>query len=125
MPVGHEDGVVTVAFNPARRPDDLAGQDALEHLVVAVRPHQHQGAAELGAARGGGIHGLQRVPSPLHRHAEIAALAGFGRAIGCQLVAEGVESALELQALRELGIARAQGYHLGRPAPLAEQLKRL
>jgi EAL domain-containing protein (putative c-di-GMP-specific phosphodiesterase class I) len=34
-------------------------------------------------------------------------------------VAEGVETAEQLESLRTLGHRWAQGYHLGRPAPLA------
>jgi EAL domain-containing protein (putative c-di-GMP-specific phosphodiesterase class I) len=43
------------------------------------------------------------------------------------VVAEGVETAEQLGALRELGCDLAQGYHLGRPAPgdaLRERLAR-
>jgi diguanylate cyclase (GGDEF)-like protein len=39
--------------------------------------------------------------------------------VGLPLVAEGVETEAQLEALRELGCAFAQGYHLGRPGPLA------
>jgi EAL domain-containing protein (putative c-di-GMP-specific phosphodiesterase class I) len=39
--------------------------------------------------------------------------------LGLPLVAEGVETAEQLEALRDLGCAFAQGYHLGRPGPLA------
>ena len=35
------------------------------------------------------------------------------------IVAEGVEPAEKFEALRALGCRWAQGYHLGRPAPLA------
>ena len=40
--------------------------------------------------------------------------------IGLQVVAEGVETALQLDELRGLGCDFVQGYHLGRPAPAAE-----
>ena len=33
-------------------------------------------------------------------------------------VAEGVEDAATLDLLRDLGVDRAQGYHIARPAPL-------
>jgi EAL domain-containing protein (putative c-di-GMP-specific phosphodiesterase class I) len=39
--------------------------------------------------------------------------------LGLPLVAEGVETETQLVALRDLGCAYAQGYHLGRPGPLA------
>ena len=34
------------------------------------------------------------------------------------IVAEGIETAGELAALRELGVRYGQGFHLARPAPL-------
>ncbi|HEY0953667.1 MAG TPA: EAL domain-containing protein [Roseateles sp.] len=49
------------------------------------------------------------------RRALAAALCGFAAETGCGIVAEGVETEAELQAVRALGIAKAQGYHLGRP----------
>lgn len=49
------------------------------------------------------------------RRALAAALCGFARETGCCIVAEGVETQAELEAVRALGIAKAQGYHLGRP----------
>lgn len=52
------------------------------------------------------------------RRALAAALMGFARATGSKVVAEGVETASELSALRELGINKAQGYFLGKPMPL-------
>lgn len=48
----------------------------------------------------------------------IETLCGFARRAGADVVAEGIESADELRALRELGIMVGQGYHLGRPGDL-------
>lgn len=45
----------------------------------------------------------------------VDATARFAKMNGIQLIAEGVESAAELNTLRELGIELAQGYLLGRP----------
>jgi EAL domain-containing protein (putative c-di-GMP-specific phosphodiesterase class I) len=45
-------------------------------------------------------------------------MAGFARDTGCRVIAEGVETAGELAALRTIGIELAQGYLLGRPLPL-------
>lgn len=47
-----------------------------------------------------------------------AALITFADAIGSSVVAEGVETHGELEALRALGVTRVQGYLLGRPGPL-------
>jgi EAL domain-containing protein (putative c-di-GMP-specific phosphodiesterase class I) len=44
-----------------------------------------------------------------------AALIQLARTLGYGTIAEGVETAAEMESLRSLGCARAQGYHLGRP----------
>ena len=56
------------------------------------------------------------------RHALVGALTRFAAETGSQVVAEGVETAGELAAVRDLGVACVQGYLLGRPAPLADLL---
>lgn len=53
-----------------------------------------------------------------------AALVGFGCEIGAAIVAEGVETQEELDALNALDVPYAQGYFLDRPAPLDEILSR-
>ena len=45
------------------------------------------------------------------------ALASFARSTGAEIIAEGVETEGELQALKELDVDLAQGYLLARPAP--------
>lgn len=52
------------------------------------------------------------------RRAMVSGLAYFATETGCELIAEGIETDAELQALRELGILLGQGYLLGRPAPV-------
>jgi EAL domain-containing protein (putative c-di-GMP-specific phosphodiesterase class I)/DNA-binding response OmpR family regulator len=49
-------------------------------------------------------------------------LVSLGREIGAMVVAEGIETSEELDAVRKLGVDGAQGYFLGRPAapPLDE-----
>lgn len=47
-----------------------------------------------------------------------AALIRFAEETGSKIVAEGVETNAELQVLRELKVNKAQGYLLGRPAPI-------
>ena len=51
------------------------------------------------------------------RGALIAAMVGYARQTGGHIVAEGVETAAELDTLVALGVGLIQGYHLGRPAP--------
>ena len=55
----------------------------------------------------------------------IEGLISLGRAMGCVVVAEGVESAAQAALLAELGCRFAQGYHFYRPMPLAELLSLL
>jgi EAL domain-containing protein (putative c-di-GMP-specific phosphodiesterase class I) len=52
------------------------------------------------------------------RRALASSLVSFAREINAQLIAEGVETAEELETIRALGIAFGQGYHLARPQPL-------
>lgn len=54
------------------------------------------------------------------RRALASALTVFAREVGCRIIAEGVETASELAALRAIGIEKAQGYFLGRSTPLAD-----
>ena len=44
----------------------------------------------------------------------------LGRSLGMRTVAEGIENAVQLTALREMGCDFAQGYYLSRPLPAAE-----
>lgn len=63
------------------------------------------------------------IQDDLARHALAAALVHFGRETKSQILAEGVETAVELEALRKLGVETAQGYYLGRPMPYVEARK--
>jgi EAL domain-containing protein (putative c-di-GMP-specific phosphodiesterase class I) len=48
----------------------------------------------------------------------VALAAGFGQ----RTIAEGVENEATLALLRELGVDLAQGFHIGRPAPLSSKV---
>lgn len=61
------------------------------------------------------VHRIDRDPA---RQALIVAMVHFAGQVTCQLIAEGVETAAERRTLRTLGIGLAQGYLLGRPAPI-------
>jgi diguanylate cyclase (GGDEF)-like protein len=50
-------------------------------------------------------------PSPL-----VAGIVGLAHGLGLRVVAEGIETPGQLQAMRRIGCDRAQGYLLGRPA---------
>jgi diguanylate cyclase (GGDEF)-like protein len=45
----------------------------------------------------------------------VAGIVGLGHGLGLRVVAEGVETSAQLQALRDMGCERAQGFLLGRP----------
>jgi EAL domain-containing protein (putative c-di-GMP-specific phosphodiesterase class I) len=57
------------------------------------------------------------------RRALAAALVAFARDTGSQIIAEGVETTCELEALRSIGVEKAQGYFLGRPMALDNAVK--
>ncbi len=60
------------------------------------------------------ISGIAREPK---KRDLVGGLACLARRLGARLVAEGVETAEELAALRGIGVPLVQGYLLGRPAP--------
>jgi diguanylate cyclase (GGDEF)-like protein len=47
----------------------------------------------------------------------VHAVLGLGRSLDIEVVAEGIETADDLETLRALGCPLMQGYHLARPAP--------
>ena len=53
------------------------------------------------------------------RNAVLHTLADLGRALGLELIAEGVESAEQARTLRDIGFGSAQGYLFGMPEPIA------
>jgi EAL domain-containing protein (putative c-di-GMP-specific phosphodiesterase class I) len=50
----------------------------------------------------------------------VKAVIGLGRALGMEVVAEGVETAEQAKILTSLGCPHAQGYYFGRPLPTEE-----
>ena len=55
-------------------------------------------------------------------HALAQALVSFARDMGIGVIAEGIETEDELEALEEIGVRFGQGFHIGMPAPLNEAL---
>ena len=49
----------------------------------------------------------------------VKAIVNLAQGFGCETIAEGVEDGDTLALLREFGVDFAQGFHLGRPQPLA------
>ena len=52
------------------------------------------------------------------RRALVKAIVGFAPSVGSVVLAEGIESERQLDALRDVGVRLGQGYHLARPAAL-------
>jgi EAL domain-containing protein (putative c-di-GMP-specific phosphodiesterase class I) len=120
--------------------------EVTEHAVIddyeALRPH----VAKLRAAggrlavddAGAGFaslrHTLQLAPEFLKldisltrgidhdrgRRALAVGLIGFARELGSEIIAEGIETREELDALRAVGVRRGQGLYLAAPGPFAE-----
>lgn len=67
---------------------------------------------------------IRDVHASIVKQALIQSFCVFGDRAGITIVAEGIESAAELDALRALGIRFGQGYHLGRPQPLQSIVRR-
>ena len=63
---------------------------------------------------------VQGCATDVVRNALLHAGVRFSDAVGVQLVAEGVETADDADALRALGVELAQGFHFGRPAHYPE-----
>lgn len=63
---------------------------------------------------------IRDVDTDINRRALTAALVGFAQESGSKLVAEGVETAPELAALKQLRVNKVQGYLLGHPLPISE-----
>jgi EAL domain-containing protein (putative c-di-GMP-specific phosphodiesterase class I)/CheY-like chemotaxis protein len=86
--------------------DAGAGFASLRHILELN--------AELIKLDGSLTHSLEEDP---RRRSLAAALIEFGRESGADVLAEHVESELQLTELRRLGVKYGQGYHLGRPRP--------
>ncbi|GAB3377827.1 EAL domain-containing protein [Lysobacter fragariae] len=61
---------------------------------------------------------VSRMVHSAHDYALVEASVRAARAFGAATVAEFVEDAMTAEALRELGVDWAQGYHYGRPMPI-------
>ena len=58
---------------------------------------------------------LRRLDTDTRRHAIVNGVVGICRALSIRVVAEGVETAAELAALRALGVTLFQGYLFAKP----------
>ncbi|GAA2657708.1 putative bifunctional diguanylate cyclase/phosphodiesterase [Paractinoplanes durhamensis] len=55
----------------------------------------------------------------------VSAVLQLGHTLGLKVVVEGIETEDQLQLLTRMGCRYAQGYHLGRPEPVATLIERL
>ncbi|WP_239075379.1 EAL domain-containing protein [Planosporangium flavigriseum] len=91
--------------------DAGAGYDSLAR-VESLKP----GFLKLGRAA------LAGVEAENARRASIRSLVEFAREHGCTVIAEGIESAQQRDALVECGVPLGQGFYLGRPVPVERAL---
>ncbi|HEX3428381.1 MAG TPA: EAL domain-containing protein [Candidatus Limnocylindrales bacterium] len=90
--------------------DAGSGFASLRH-ILALRPSYVKLDIEW-------VHAIDRDPV---KRSLVSGLAYFARETACELIAEGIETEGELEAIRELGIQLGQGYLLGRPQPLDQR----
>jgi len=64
---------------------------------------------------------VQHLPESAESRAIIGAVVALGRALSIPVLAEGVETQAQLDALRKAGCDEIQGYLIGRPAPIGQQ----
>jgi EAL domain-containing protein (putative c-di-GMP-specific phosphodiesterase class I) len=58
-------------------------------------------------------------------YAVVEAIFHIGKVMGIKTIAESVENAETVCALKQIGVDFAQGYHLARPIPMTEAVARL
>ena len=108
--------------------------EGLIRALEAVRRYVRLAVDDAGSGYAGLSHILEMRPDILKldialvrsvdadpgRHALVASMVAFARETHCTVLAEGVETAGELESLRELGVKLGQGYLLARPAPIEQ-----
>ncbi len=94
--------------------DDAGAGFASMHHILALVPDFIKLDISL-------VRGVDKDPA---KQAMAASLQAFGAKTGAALIAEGIETASEMAALRQLEITYGQGYHLSRPDPLDDILQR-
>jgi EAL domain-containing protein (putative c-di-GMP-specific phosphodiesterase class I) len=114
--------------------------DDYDRLLTALQPLRTRGVRLAVDDAGAGYSSLRHIlhlqpdfiklDMSLTRHIDLdparralaSALIGFARETNSRIIAEGVETASELAALRSLGVEKAQGYFLNRPMSLSSAL---
>ncbi len=86
--------------------DDVGSAYSGLRVIAEARPHFIK--VDMGLTRG--LH------DDVVRQQLVGAIGAFAERVGSPLIAEGVETIEELEALRSMGVRYVQGYLLGRPA---------
>lgn len=63
---------------------------------------------------------VSRLPGNRRNRAIVGGLLSLGHELGFEVIAEGVETQEQLEALHDLGVSMAQGFHLARPQTLED-----
>lgn len=92
--------------------DDMGAGSSGLNRVMALRPHWLKLDREL----------IENIHEDPYRQNLIRFLGYFARLGGAGLIAEGIEHIEELTVLVELGVDSVQGFLLGRPGDIAQQL---
>jgi EAL domain-containing protein (putative c-di-GMP-specific phosphodiesterase class I) len=85
--------------------DDAGAGYASFTLIAALRPSGIKIDKEI----------VHRIAKDDAKQALVEAFVSFGKRIGAQLLAEGIEKRADIQTLRTLGVELGQGFLLGRP----------
>ena len=62
------------------------------------------------------MHFIQGIDQDPVKHQFVSSIQQIAEKSGTRVVAEGIETAAELQVIKDLGIAHGQGYYLARPS---------
>lgn len=112
----------------------IADYDGFREAVLSLGPKTELAVDDAGAGFASLRHILELRPAFVKldrslisgvesddaRQAMIVGLRHFARSVGCELIAEGIETESERRALRSLEVQLGQGYLLGRPGPINE-----
>ncbi len=108
---------------------EISDYDGFRGALTALQPQTELAVDDAGAGFASLRHILELRPAYVKldrsliagvesdeaRQAMIVGLRHFARSVGCQLIAEGIETEAELAVLRSLDVRLGQGYLLGRP----------
>ena len=106
--------------------------EKLAEALEEIRPHAKIAIDDVGAGYAGLRYLVDLAPDllkldislttnidvDLARQALAAAIVHFAKAIGSEVVAEGIERVGELETLRKLGVRYRQGYYFAKPMPV-------